>query len=51
LTQAFNEFYHANPILTAEKELMKARLYLICNIQTVLKIGMNLLGIEEIDEM
>jgi len=52
LTQAFNEFYHANSILNVDdKELMKARLYLIYNIRIVLKIGMNLLGIEEIDEM
>jgi arginyl-tRNA synthetase len=52
LSQMFNEFYHANPILSLEdKELMKARLFLIYNIQIVLKIGLNLLGIEEIDEM
>lgn len=52
LAQQFNEFYHANPILSCEdKELMKARLYLIYNIQIVLKIGMNLLHIEEIEEM
>jgi arginyl-tRNA synthetase len=52
LAQQFNEFYHANPILSCEdKELMKARLYLIYNIQIVLKIGLNLLHIQEIDEM
>jgi arginyl-tRNA synthetase len=52
LSQKFNEFYHANPILSVDdKELMKARLYLIYNIQIVLKIGLNLLNIREIDEM
>jgi len=52
LAQQFNEFYHANPILSSEdKELMKARLYLVYNIQIVLKIGLNLLNIQEIDEM
>jgi arginyl-tRNA synthetase len=52
LAQQFNEFYHANPILSCEdEELMKARLYLIHNIQTVLKIGLNLLHIQEIEEM
>ncbi len=52
LSQQFNEFYHSNPILSSEdKELMKARLYLIYNIQIVLKIGLNLLHIQEIDEM
>ncbi|MGV8171785.1 MAG: arginine--tRNA ligase [Candidatus Woesearchaeota archaeon] len=52
LAQQFNEFYHANPILNLDdKEAMKSRLYLIYNIQIVLKIGLNLLHIEEIDEM
>jgi len=52
LAQQFNEFYHSNPILSVDdKELMKARLYLIYNIQIVLKIGLNLLHIQEIDEM
>jgi arginyl-tRNA synthetase len=52
LAQKFNEFYHANPILSIEdKGLMKARLYLIYNIQIVLKIGLNLLSIQEINEM
>ncbi len=52
LAQAFNEFYHANQILNIDdKELMKARLYLIYNVQTVLKIGLNLLHIQEIEEM
>jgi arginyl-tRNA synthetase len=52
LAQLFNEFYHSNPILSLEdKEMMKARLYLIKNIQIVLKIGLNLLNIQEIDEM
>ena len=52
LAQQFNEFYHANPILSVDdKELMKARLYLIYNIQIVLKIGLNLLNIKEIAEM
>ena len=52
LSQKFNEFYHANPILNAtDKELMKARLYLVYNIQIVLKIGLNILGITEINEM
>jgi arginyl-tRNA synthetase len=51
LSQKFNEFYHANPILTSEKNIMKSRLYLIYNVQIVLKIGLNLLNIQEIEEM
>jgi arginyl-tRNA synthetase len=52
LSQKFNEFYHANPILNVEdKELMKARLYLTYNIRTVLTNGLKLLEIDAIDEM
>jgi arginyl-tRNA synthetase len=51
LTQKFNEFYHANPILTSEEAVKKARLYLIYCIQIVLKSGMTLLHIDTIDEM
>jgi arginyl-tRNA synthetase len=52
LSQEFNEFYHSNPILNLEdKDLMKARLFLIHNVKTVLKTGMNLLSISQVDEM
>ncbi|MGV8086824.1 MAG: arginine--tRNA ligase [Candidatus Woesearchaeota archaeon] len=52
LAQKFNEFYHSNQILSSEdKNLIKARIYLIYNIQIILKIGLNLLHITEIDEM
>ncbi len=51
LTQQFNEFYHANPILTAEEHVMKARLLLIYCIRFVLQSGMDLLGFEAIEEM
>ena len=52
LAQQFNEFYHSNQILSLEdKELIRVRIYLIYNIQIILKIGLNLLHIQEIDEM
>ena len=51
LTQKFNEFYHANPVLNAEEKVMKARLSLIYCIREVLASGMKLLGIEAIEEM
>ena len=52
LAQMFNEFYHANQILSTDNtELMTARLYLIYNIRTVLKNGLMLLGIETVEEM
>jgi arginyl-tRNA synthetase len=46
LSQAFNEFYHAERILQAEPEARDARLYLIYNIKQVLKNGLDILGIE-----
>ena len=51
LAQKFNEFYHANPILSSDEDTKKARLYLIYCVQTVLKSSMKLLNIEEIYEM
>jgi len=51
LAQAFNEFYHACPVLTEEQELKKARILLIYCIKQVLGNGLNLLGIEMLEEM
>jgi arginyl-tRNA synthetase len=51
LAQSFNNFYHANPVLNVEPELRNARLALIKSVKNVLKIGMNLLNIQEIEEM
>ncbi|HYD03325.1 MAG TPA: arginine--tRNA ligase, partial [Alphaproteobacteria bacterium] len=52
LSQKFNEFYHSNQILNSpDKELMKSRLYLIFNIHTVLKKGLELLNISVVEEM
>jgi arginyl-tRNA synthetase len=49
LAQAFNEFYHACPVLGSVEE--KFRLNLIQAFIIVMKISLNLLGIEEIKEM
>ena len=51
LSQKFNEFYHSNPVLNAEKNIRDARLTLIYCIQSVLKSGMKLLNIVPIEEM
>lgn len=47
LAARFNEFYHACPVLNAENEELKsARIALIESTRIVLKIGLNLLGID-----
>jgi len=45
LSQAFNEFYHACDILTAEEDLQVARLSLIVAVKQVLANGLSLIGI------
>lgn len=51
LAQAFNDYYHAVPILKAEKSVMEARLALIGAVRQVLENGLNLLGVDFIEEM
>ena len=51
LAQAFNEFYHACPILKAQPEQMHIRLELIESVKQVLKTSMYLLGIDVVEEM
>jgi len=46
LSQAFNEFYHACPILQSDDDTKLARLNLILSVKQVLETGLNLLGIE-----
>ncbi len=46
LSQNFSSFYTANKIITEEKELQDARLYLTHVVGTILKTGAKLLGIE-----
>jgi len=49
LAQAFNEFYHECPVLGSAEEGL--RLKLVEAFKIVMKSGLNLLGIQEIDEM
>jgi len=51
LAQAFNEFYHACPVITEEAEMKKARILLVYCVKQVLGNGLNLLGIEMLEEM
>ncbi len=51
LAQAFNEFYHACPVLSEEKELLQARLALVKATRQVLANGLTLLGIAALEEM
>ncbi len=51
LAQAFNSFYTKLPVIKAEKGIKEARLHLIMAVKQVLKIGLNLLGIEAPERM
>ena len=51
LSQAFNEFYHACPVISDDVELMKARLHLVDAVRQVLENGLGLLGIAAPKEM
>ncbi|MCL2752888.1 MAG: arginine--tRNA ligase [Defluviitaleaceae bacterium] len=49
--QAFNKFYHENPILKVDGDLQKARLYLVHCTKTVIATALGLLGISSPQEM
>ena len=51
LAKAFSSFYNENKIITEDKELQDARIYLTYSVGKVLKIGSGLLGIEMPDKM
>ena len=51
LAQAFNRFYHDNPILTSPDGLRQARLYLVSVVKNVLCGGLALLGIASPEKM
>ncbi len=51
LAQRFNEFYHAQQVISDDKELMKARLLLVDCVRQVLANGLGLLGIVALEEM
>ncbi|MCD4705040.1 arginine--tRNA ligase [bacterium] len=52
LSSSFSKYYAQNPILNSDnEEIKKARLLLIDSISLVLKSGLNLLGIETVEQM
>jgi arginyl-tRNA synthetase len=51
LSKTFNEYYHSCNILKEKQDLKQARLSLILAISYVIKISLNLLGIETLNEM
>lgn len=51
LAQIFNDYYHNVPILKVKKEIREIRLLVILAIARVLENGLQLLGIDVIEEM
>ncbi|MBI5871633.1 arginine--tRNA ligase [archaeon] len=51
LAQLFNEFYHACPVLHAEKAILKSRLALVLSFTIILKQALYLLGIKVLEKM
>lgn len=51
LAKSFSEFYHTCQCIIDDKKLSNARLSLVLSTKQVLKVGLNLLGIESPDRM
>ncbi len=51
LSQDFNTFYHDCPVIKAEEKIKAFRLGLIEKVLIVMEHGLNLLGIESVEEM
>ncbi|MCK4745193.1 arginine--tRNA ligase, partial [Candidatus Parcubacteria bacterium] len=51
LAKVFHNFYHQAPVLKTNKETKKARLLLVFCVAQVIKKGLDLLGIETMEEM
>ncbi|WP_330383849.1 DALR anticodon-binding domain-containing protein [Anaerotignum propionicum] len=51
MAQAFNKFYHDNPILNSEEDVRQARLAVVVAVKTVMKEGLSLLGIDAPEQM
>ena len=51
LAQAFNKFYHDNPVLNESLEVKNARLLIVYAVKNILKSGLMLIGIKAPDQM
>ena len=51
IAQAFNKFYNSSPIIIDDTELKNARMSLTYSVKTVIKTGLELLGVEAPERM
>ncbi|MEA4816119.1 MAG: arginine--tRNA ligase [Lachnospiraceae bacterium] len=51
IAQAFNRFYHDNPILNSDENLKCARLLVVSAVKTTLSSGLSILGIKAPEQM
>lgn len=51
IAQAFNKFYHDNPILTSGQDIKRARLALVKAVRDVLAAGLALIGVKAPERM
>jgi arginyl-tRNA synthetase len=51
LAQVFNDYYHKTPILKSERKELLFRMDLIFSVEKVMESGLNLLGIDVLEEM
>lgn len=51
LSEAMNNFYHAEPVLTAEPEVRASRLALVRTASIVLEKGIKILGLETVERL
>jgi arginyl-tRNA synthetase len=51
VAKSFHGFYHTSPVIDADEETKKARLFLISSTAEIIKKGLNILGIEVLEEM
>ena len=51
LAKIFHNFYHQSPVIQADKETRESRILLIFCVAQVIKKGLDLLGIEVLEEM
>lgn len=51
ISQAFNKFYHDNPIMNSEDSVKNGRLAIVFAVRMILRSGLKLLGIEAPEQM
>ena len=51
ISQAFNKFYHDNPIMNSEEKVKNARIALVYTVKIVIESGLKLLGISTPEQM